>query len=103
MGSTTSQRKLHRSRVNNDTTRRSETTSLNFFQQLSRLTTPVEPSVSASFITRENYRRACLFSNVAFFLIAILVFSAPICLFLPSPALLYIDCAEIIISCTCLI
>jgi hypothetical protein len=64
---------------------------------------PVEPPTNASFIRRDRYRKARLFSNVAFFLLTAFVFSVPIGLFLPSPYILYIDSAEIAITCVSLL
>jgi hypothetical protein len=83
--------------------RRSGTRSFGLFQWWYRLTTPIEPPAHASFIWRESYRQARLFSNVALFLIAALVLAVPVCLFLANPYLLSVDFVELIITCVCLL
>lgn len=77
-----------------------QTRSFSLFHWWYQLTTPAEPASNATFICRDSYRKARLFSNVAFFLIAALVFSAY--LFLPNPYLVFIAFAEIVVSCVCL-
>jgi hypothetical protein len=89
--------------IDNVTTGQNEIRSFDFFEWWHRLTTPVGPPVNASFTRRDHYRQAHVFSNVAFFLIAVLAFSIPVCLFSPSPYMLYIACAEMVISCICLL
>jgi hypothetical protein len=83
--------------------RHSQTHSFGFFQWWYRLTTPIEPPAHASFIWRENYRQARLFSNITLFLITAFVFAVPVCLLLANLYMLSLDFVEIVITCACLL
>jgi hypothetical protein len=90
------------SSIDHDTIEYQQRHSFRLFQWWNKLTTPAEPPVSASFIRRDNYRKACLFSNVTFFLLVTLTFFIPACLFLPNSYIVYIVSGEIVVSCACL-
>ena len=74
-----------------------------FLQWWNKLTTPVEPPTNSSFLRRDNYRKARLYSNVVFFLLVTLIFFLPACFFLPRLSIICIVFGEVVISCACLV
>ncbi len=81
----------------------SQTRSFGFFKWWYRLTMPVKLPANARFLKHAGYHKTRLFSSIAFFLLIAFVFALPIGLFSPSPYMLYIDSAEIAITCVSLL
>ena len=93
--------KPNRSPIDNDAAEQ-QTHSVNLFQWWHKLTTPPEPPTNSSFLRRDNYRKARLFSNVVFFLLVTLTLFMPACFLFPRSYIIYIVFSEIVISCVCL-
>lgn len=87
----------------NVTTEGSYTPSFNIIQRWYRPTRSTELAAHASFTSRDGYGKTRLFSNTAFLLSAILVFSIILGLFLSNPHPLYLESIEIAIACICLL
>ncbi len=66
-----------------------------FFGWWHRLTAPPRPPARASYVQREAYRKAQLFSTVAFFLLILLIFFFPATFFM-QPHVVYFDASLIL-------
>jgi hypothetical protein len=94
--------KQSRSSIDNNTAECHRVRPFDFFQWWNTLTRPIELPNNAHFIKRDNYRKACLFSHITFFLLIMLCLFVPICLFLQIRHIIPIVSGQILVSCACL-